>query len=205
MPGFDAFFSSYRRPPARGYSGTAVYTRRADCVPAKAEEGLSGIKLDPKAVIAESDRVGAYPSPTALDLSLPELRDLDLEGRATVVDFGLFVLINLYCPNQTNEVRLEFKIQFNALVEARTRALIAAGREVIVLGDINICATSCDHYQPKKRAQDDNLDDFEDHHPRRWLRDLTVGPSAILIDTCRHFFPTREKMFTCASGGARRR
>lgn len=41
-----------------------------------------------------------------------------------------------YCPNLTNEERQQFKDDFNRLVDARVRALVMQGREVIVVGDL---------------------------------------------------------------------
>lgn len=96
---------------------------------------------DPK--IPTSAYVDGHPSDeqcAALGLDAAELRDLDCEGRVTVVDLGLFVLISIYSPNLTNEARGSFKDYFNLLTEARVRALIQAGREVVVAGDLNICS-----------------------------------------------------------------
>jgi exonuclease III len=67
-------------------------------------------------------------------LSSEELRALDLEGRCVVVDVGLFVLINVYCPNETNDERLPYKMNFLRTLEARVRGLIKAGREVMLVG-----------------------------------------------------------------------
>jgi len=196
LPSFDAFFSSYCRKPPRGYSGTSIFTKKSTCVPIAAEEGLSGL-LQQKMKIPESEQVGNYPAPSALSLSPSETKDLDLEGRATIVDLRLFVLINLYCPNQTNEARLVFKDNFNALLEARVSELIKTGRQVVVVGDINVCSQPIDHCEPEKRAKDHGLENFEDHPSRTWFN-RWIGEDGPLTDVTRKFHPDRKYMYTCA-------
>lgn len=93
MSSFDSFFSFYNRT-AKGIHGTAIFTKRESVVPIKAEEGLSSELLPSSGDAAE--RIGGYPLSSDLDLELHAMRDLDAEGRTTVCDFGMFVLINLY-------------------------------------------------------------------------------------------------------------
>lgn len=90
----DAFYSFFRGASnkPRGIHGTAIFTRRSTTVPLKAEEGLSASLLP--ASLVEEERIGGYPG-EELGLSWQELRELDCEGRTTVCDFGMFVLINL--------------------------------------------------------------------------------------------------------------
>lgn len=78
----------------RGIHGTAIYTKRSTAVPLKAEEGITSSLLPP--ALEEGDRIGGYPLGSVVDLTAKEMMDLDSEGRTTVADFGLFVLINLY-------------------------------------------------------------------------------------------------------------
>lgn len=206
MSSFDSFFSSYCRKPPRGYSGTAIFTKKDVCVPVKAEEGLGGT-LQVQQKVPPEDRVGSYPSLPALDLSPADVTELDLEGRTTIVDLRLFVLINLYCPNQTNEARLIYKESFNALLAARVDALVADGRDVVVVGDINICAQAIDHAEPEKRAADHGLDSFEDHPSRKWFNrwlGREEGVKGTLVDVTRRYHPDRKKMFTCGSPTHRR-
>ena len=112
--GYDSFFSF---PVSKGgYSGVAVYTRRADAVPLKAEEGLSS-RLQPKPDLSREERISSsYPDIDDFKLDPDEkgavpvdVLELDCEGRALVLDFGLFVLFNLYCPAESSEARTPFK------------------------------------------------------------------------------------------------
>lgn len=45
--------------------------------------------------MAAEDRIGGYPLSSEVDLAYETMKSLDLEGRTTVVDFGMFVIINL--------------------------------------------------------------------------------------------------------------
>lgn len=135
-PSYDSFFSFYRGPfnKPKGVHGTCIFTKRATVVPFKAEEGLTSVLVPAQTL--EADRIGGYPLGSEVDLTLQAMKDLDAEGRTTVCDFGMFVLINLYSPNLTNEDRQQFKDDFNTLVDARVRNLIKQGRQVIVVGDL---------------------------------------------------------------------
>lgn len=195
LPSYDSFFSSYSRKPEKGYSGTCIFTKRAVCVPIRAEEGISG--LLPPPVGAPDDPIGGVLSSESIALNMQDVRTIDLEGRTTMVDMGLFVLINVYCPNETNEERLDFKLAFNAMLETRILSLIRLGREVIVLGDLNICAKPIDHCDPVKRAGDHpDYGAFENHPARKWFNEFTGPTGGSMVDLGRHFYPERKSMFT---------
>lgn len=93
MPTYDSFFSYYRRTPPKGIHGTAIFTKRATLVPVKAEEGIGASLVS--ANEDPSERIGGYPLSSEVDLSVGDMKDLDLEGRTTVCDVGMFVIINL--------------------------------------------------------------------------------------------------------------
>ncbi|KZT25196.1 DNase I-like protein [Neolentinus lepideus HHB14362 ss-1] len=199
IPGhFDAFFSF---PVHKGgYSGVAVYTDSRTVIPLKAEEGLSG-RIQPKPPLSVEERISStYPQAHEMELVPDEqentpsdLLPLDSEGRALVLDFGLFVLINVYCPNETSDARLPFKMNYHLMLQERVAKLISDGREVIVLGDMNICATPLDHcdgHLPSHASM------FYDHPARRWFRDW-LEPIGPMIDAVRKFWPDRDGMYTC--------
>ncbi|KAK4055302.1 Class II abasic (AP) endonuclease [Microbotryomycetes sp. JL201] len=193
MNKWECFYSFFSRS-IRGIHGTATFTKSSSVVPLKAEEGL-GTSLIPVGV-GEQGRIGGYPLTTQTDLSYVDMKDLDAEGRSVVLDCGLFVLFNLYCPNETNEERLIFKNHYNDMLDKRVRNLIAAGRQVIVTGDINICASDLDTVEPEKRAKEGALSSFMEHPSRKWFRNF-IGPNGVLVDVTRMFHPNRIGMFTC--------
>jgi AP endonuclease-2 len=204
---YDSFFSFPVKKS--GYSGVATYTRIATVTPLKAEEGLTGL-IQPKPPFTGQERVSRienYP-PQLIDYDDLDYKHLDSEGRAVTVDFGLFVLINVYCPNDgvgTDE-RDKYKMDYHRLLSERVRGLQEEGREVIVLGDINVCAALIDHCEgnimmARARAKGvDDEDEFWEKEYRRWLRDWLQkedGTGGPLIDIVRRFWPDRKGMYTC--------
>ena len=200
LPGhYHSFFSF---PTNKGgYSGVAVYTNSRNVLPLKAEEGLSG-HLQPKPPLSTDERIStSYPAAPHMDLmpdaqgnNPTDLVSLDSEGRALVLDFGLFVLINLYCPNEASDERLVFKMNFHLMLQERVRKLIEDGREVVVLGDINICATPLDHGEGHLASR---VSGFYDHPARAWFNKW-LEPEGPMIDVVRMFWPERKGMYTCA-------
>jgi AP endonuclease 2 len=197
----EKYVSFFSFPVTKGgYSGVAVYTKSDAVVPLKAEEGLSG-RLQPKPPLTAHERVSAnYPSVDDVvllpdeDGRAPESFDaLDAEGRALVLDCGLFVLINVYCPNETSDARLSFKMNYHLLLQERVRRLINEGREVIVLGDMNICATPLDHCDGHLAS---HVEVFWDHPARAWFR-TWLDPNGPMIDVVRSYWPDRTGLFTC--------
>ncbi|KIY69404.1 DNase I-like protein [Cylindrobasidium torrendii FP15055 ss-10] len=195
---YDAFISLPLKKS--GYSGVATYTRR---VPCKAEEGLTGL-LDTKPPLTATERVSShYPK------DIPDLANLDSEGRAVTLDFGAFVLINVYAPNDGTETedRIQFKIDYQKLLSERVRQLVEVEkREVIVLGDLNACAALIDHCEgpimAKKLGLDPNSPDAEsafwaEKECRGWLHNWLVDAGGPFVDVVRQLHPDRKGMFTC--------
>ena len=223
-PSYDSFFSFPLNKS--GYSGVAVYARSSSALPLRAEEGLSGL-LQPKPPLSDEERIsqtGGYPNELEMrrlaEEDEPEdgdlwqeldLRDLDAEGRALVLDFGLFVLINVYCPNDgtgTDE-RLKYKMDFHHMLEARVRGLVKEGREVVLVGDMNVCVAVEDHCEGElivKRGLEEGKEGeggFWDHPGRRWMRRFLESGEGegrgCMIDIVRRFWPNRKGMYTCTS------
>ncbi|CAM9824492.1 unnamed protein product, partial [Phaeothamnion confervicola] len=97
------------------------------------------------------------PLPPVLDG--PRVAELDAEGRMVATDHGSFVLLNVYSPclskdsedasmseweRQQVRLRRHFKADFTAALTIRCRQLMVAGREVVLVGDLNACATTMD-------------------------------------------------------------
>lgn len=197
---YDSFFSF---PKSKGgYSGVAVYCDPSCAVAHKAEEGLSG-SLQPKPPLNVEERVSSsYPHASELPLLEDEngapptdLDALDSEGRALVLDFGLFVLINVYCPNDASDSRMVFKMNWHFMLQERVRILIAEGREVIVLGDINVVAALIDHGEGTLESKRQGF--FEPPH-RAWFQ-RWLAPRGPMHDVIRSYWPDREGMYTCES------
>jgi len=198
--GWDCFFSC--STSSRGYSGTATFCRTDKTLPFAAELGFSGLLNNDDTFAATSPApdpaINSNPSPPSTstpfsstsslprtchqellrDFSIEELRNLDTEGRVIITDHGVFILFNIYAPAVTKEdpdqakLRLSFKIRFYTALQRRWEALLAAGRAVIVVGDLNIAPEPIDFpdYDP---------DYYRSTRPDRiWLRDLlSLGSS----------------------------
>ncbi|KAF9480360.1 DNase I-like protein [Pholiota conissans] len=204
---FDSFFSFPTKKS--GYSGIAVYTRRSAVVPLKAEEGLSGL-VQPRPPFSDEERISrpsSYPAECSGDDDV-DYKDLDSEGRAVVVDLGLFVLISVYCPNDGTgtEERDKFKMDYHRMLSVRVRTLIEEGREVMVVGDLNASPSVEDHCEGRiivERGWAEGLEGeegFWSKEYRRWLRDWLIrddGSGGSMVDIVRKFWPDRKGMYTC--------
>ncbi|GAA6038643.1 hypothetical protein JCM8097_009462 [Rhodosporidiobolus ruineniae] len=197
LSAYDSFFSHNASknpysPTGSILHGTATFTKRESVVPVKAEEGVGSSRISHVPV---PQRIGAYPQAAELGLDFERMKELDCEGRATVVDTGLFVLLNIYGPNisaDNIDRRLPFKNDFDNMLDQRVRNLIAAGREVIIVGDLNITVGKDDQsgFTGTKTA-------FAEYEPRQWLYDF-VGDDGPMVDIMRVLHPHRQ-MFTHGS------
>lgn len=181
----------------------AVYYNPAFAIALKAEEGLSSI-LQPKPPFTPVERISSsYPRASELPLvgdeenGIPiptDLVDLDSEGRALVLDFGLFVLINVYCPNDASDARMVYKMNYHHMLQSRVQTLINEGREVIVLGDINVVADLIDHGEGTLESRKAN---FFDAPHRKWFRQWLTLCGGPMHDVVRSYWPDRQGMYTC--------
>lgn len=75
----------------------------------------------------------------------------------------------------------------------RVHLLQAAGREVIIAGDINIVRQPMDSGEGPVRSS------AEQHysHPARRILDNWCAPKGPMVDVIRESWPQRDDMFTC--------
>ncbi|KAF8199042.1 DNase I-like protein [Pholiota molesta] len=155
---FDSFFSFPTKK--NGYSGIAVYTRRSAVVPLKAEEGLSGL-VQPRPPLSDEERISSpssYPAESSGD------GDLDYKDW-TARD----------APCTGTEEREKFKMDYHRMLAAR--------REVMVVGDLNACPAVEDHCEGRIIIE------------RGWAEDNVAG--GCVVDIVRKFWPERRGMYTC--------
>ncbi|OWZ18710.1 Exodeoxyribonuclease III [Phytophthora megakarya] len=204
-PGFDAFYSFCRL--RGGYSGVVTFVK-SDVPTVAAEEGLTGLWQTKDSV----GHVGSLHN----ELSSKLVNDLEAEGRCVITDHQAFVLLNTYCPALASVDRLEYKLQFHALLEDRVRTLREASKRVIVVGDINVAHREIDHCDPDAHRYEGSS--FDDHPCRRWMDAFLRNPdaneqtspsemnseivshgadTANMFDTFRYFHPNQRKAFTC--------
>lgn len=179
VPGYNAYFSFSK--VKLGYSGVAIYVKDTVTQPRRTYEGITGV-LD-----ADNDFI--------YDLSTPA-KVLDDEGRCIILDFGFFVLFNIYFPNDGNETRSDFKMDYHHCVQKRIEFFLEQGKQVLLVGDINAVHEEIDHCDSKQSMKEHGITDFKDLPHRRWL-DNMIDPKGPLIDMTRLYHPDRLKMYTC--------
>ncbi|KAL3600892.1 Class II abasic (AP) endonuclease [Fusarium poae] len=212
VPGWDVFFSLPKHK--KGYSGVAIYTRNSTCAPIRAEEGITGILTSPKSTtryrdLPEDQQIGGYPRPGQLDGVVDEAT-LDSEGRCVILEFPGFVLLGVYSPVNRDETRDDFRIGFLQALDVRIRNLIAAGKQVVLTGDLNIVRSEVDstHVSEMLRKGNFDLSEWMSMPARRIFNQLIFEGSVlgdrdqgrkdpVLWDLCRCFHPERAGMNTC--------
>jgi exodeoxyribonuclease-3 len=111
----------------------------------------------------------------------------DAEGRVIELDYGTFILFNIYFPNgQRDEGRLQYKLDFYRDFFSYADRLKEAGRSLIITGDFNTAHNEIDLKNPKSnkdrsgflRIERDILDDIIDRG---------------YVDTFRYFYPDTVK------------
>ena len=193
----------------------AIYTRNEVCAPIRAEEGITGVLTSPNSSISfwdlpKDQQIGGYPTPMQLAECPLDIATLDSEGRCVVLEFPAFVLIGVYCPANRDESRDDFRISFLNAVDARIRNLVAAGKRVIVTGDLNIIREENDTANAEEQLKKHGMtgQQYVSTPARRMLNQLLFGgkifgdrdegrEKPIMWDVCRSFHPNRKGMFTC--------
>lgn len=111
----------------------------------------------------------------------------DAEGRILEMDFGDFILFNVYFPNGgMGEDRLAYKLDFYRDFFAYTGSLRDAGRSLVICGDYNTAHNEIDLKNAKANENTSGFMRIE----RDWL-DRIVADG--YVDTFRHLHPTTEK------------
>ena len=190
--GWDSFFSICRlnKKGKTGYAGVAVYFR-SEVMVFGAEEGITGMLAGGQG--GDDVAGGAGSNDGGLEGNLPgfhssvdeamrsrftheRMTELESEGRCLVVDFGTFVLINVYVPAVTSsdeaeaEKRVEFKKDFLEAVEIRYRALLKQNRHVVLCGDWNVSHMGIDSAHAPKLKSKGEVKAYITRNPgRAWL------------------------------------
>lgn len=225
IDGWDSFYSFPHSQT--GYSGVAVYTRDSKCIPLRVEEGITGILKIPGTQTRYVDttpdkQIGGYPTDKQLRRAAVDRDVIDSEGRCLILEFPLFVLINVYCPARRNQERTGYRNTFLLALDARIRNLAAAGKNVVLLGDLNITRDQLDTagiWDHKGTKSVTEALEFDTCHmtmraPKLlnqlllnsrqinelgmpFIEDEKKRRPPVLCDTGRELHPTRTGMFTC--------
>ncbi len=106
---------------------------------------------------------------------------LDLEGRVIITEYPEFTLFNVYFPNgKKNQERLDYKMAFYEVFLRHADALKAAGKRLVICGDVNTAHKEIDIARPKENSK---LSGFLPEE-RAWMDKFVAHGYA---DTFRHF------------------
>lgn len=111
----------------------------------------------------------------------------DSEGRVIELDFGRFVLFNIYFPNgQRDDERLRYKLDFYHEFFAYADQLKEEGRSLIITGDFNTAHNEIDLKNPKSNKDRSGFLRIE----RDVLDDIVARG---YVDTFRYLYPDTVK------------
>jgi exodeoxyribonuclease-3 len=112
---------------------------------------------------------------------------LDIEGRSLTLDYGTFVLMNIYFPNGgMGNKRVPYKMEFYDLFLDYADALVQKGRKLILCGDLNTAHKEIDLARPKENVKNTGFLPEE----RAWMDKLVAHG---YVDTFRHFHKEPEQ------------
>jgi exodeoxyribonuclease III len=122
-------------------------------------EQLSGELISPRGYrshFASAEKggysgVAVYTKEEPRSVQLLGLSEFDAEGRALVLEYNDFVLINGYFPNSQSEgARLDYKLGYCDAILKLCNDLTGEGNHVVVCGDYNIAHKPIDLARPKE-------------------------------------------------------
>ena len=109
------------------------------------------------------------------------IKKFDIEGRVLAVDYGEFILFNVYFPNgKISKDRLKYKMAFYDAFLVYATTLQEKGRRLVVCGDVNTAHREIDLARPKENSKVSGFLPEE----RAWI-DKFIGQG--FIDTFRVF------------------
>ena len=129
------------------------------------------------------------------------IEKFDSEGRTIIADYGDFTLMSTYLPNGGRDhKRVPYKMEYKAAFLDYANKLRAAGKSVVMTGDINTAHNEIDLARPKANRKTTGFLREE----RDWI-DKVVEQG--YIDSYRHLNPDKEGAYSWWSmrSGARQK
>jgi len=116
--------------------------------------------------------------------------EFDAEGRVLITEHDGFRLLNCYMPNGgMGPERLDYKLRFYAALLEWVDAQHAAGKQLIICGDVNTAHKEIDLARPKENEKTSGFMPIE----REWVdKFLEHG----LVDAFRAFYPFSPEQYT---------
>ncbi len=118
------------------------------------------------------------------------VRKFDSEGRFVITDHRDFLLYNVYFPNGgSGPERHAFKQEFLRKFNRHLQRQIAAGREIVLVGDYNIARMDIDVYDPVRLSSASGFLPEE----RAWFEEFLAGG---FVDCFRQFHPEERDRYS---------
>ncbi|HQP10017.1 MAG TPA: exodeoxyribonuclease III, partial [Candidatus Omnitrophota bacterium] len=110
------------------------------------------------------------------------VKEFDSEGRTLMLDYGNFILFNIYFPNGgAGNKRVPFKMNFYEAFLKKANALKKQGKGIILCGDVNTAHEAIDLARPKENEKNTGFLPEE----RAWVSKFI---NSGYVDTFRHFY-----------------
>jgi len=117
-------------------------------------------------------------------------KEFDCEGRNLILDFGEFVLFNIYFPNGgAGNKRVPYKMKFYDQFLKVVKSFQKKGKNVVICGDVNTAHTEIDLARPKNNQENTGFLPEE----RAWITKFTKEG---YVDTFRQFYPHESGHYT---------
>jgi len=107
------------------------------------------------------------------------IESMDFEGRNLRLDFENFSVMSLYLPSGTNDLRLDFKLNYMAEFQEYVNQLKKEIPNLLICGDYNICHEAIDIHNPKQNKNTSGFLPVE----RQWIDEFIKSG---FVDTFRH-------------------
>ena len=107
------------------------------------------------------------------------IETMDFEGRNLRLDFENFSVMSLYLPSGTNDLRLDFKLNYMAEFQEYVNQLKKEVPNLLICGDYNICHEAIDIHNPKQNKNTSGFLPVE----RQWIDEFIKSG---FVDTFRH-------------------
>lgn len=116
--------------------------------------------------------------------------EFDSEGRTLMVDYGDFILFNIYYPNGgAGNKRVPFKMRFYDAFLKKVQLLQKKGKSLVITGDVNTAHMPIDLARPKENEKNTGFLPQE----REWVGQFI---DAGFIDTFRHLHPEQPNHYS---------
>ena len=125
--------------------------------------------------------VALYSREKPLDIRYNFSSAFEMEGRVIIAEYKSFTLFNIYYPNgKMGPDRLKYKMDFYDVFLRYADSLKAAGKKLVICGDVNTAHKEIDIARPKENSK---LSGFLPEE-RAWV-DTFIAHG--YVDTFRHF------------------